>query len=281
ALTAPTAPARGRALRWTAVGAAAFVVGGVAAAGVLLVHKDGGKDGGKDDRATRQSTSHDRRPDAPAPAPVASGAAASASPAPSDSPSAGPTAGDTPTAGADTPSAGPGSTDVPAGIRTAAPGAHEHVTDPSRPAPKYYELATASEGFSFAVPEGWRREDKGSGQIDWHGPTGPEHLRVGIVKKADQSAYDHFGELERTVAKEDGYRRLQLTRNTFKGRPGALWEWTWNDHGRTMHAVNQAYVDAAGTEYAILYQGRDGMGDPDDWHRTFDTALEHWTAGKD
>ncbi|MGI5338730.1 hypothetical protein ACQEVS_15645 [Streptomyces sp. CA-181903] len=274
---AAPAPARGRALRWAAVGAAAFVVGGVAAAGVLLVNKDAGKDGGKDDRASRQSASHDQRPDG-----EAGRAAASASPAPSDSPSAGPatpsaTASGDP-AGTGTPSSTP---DVPAGVRTAAPDAHEHVTDPTRPAPKYYELTAAPEGFALAVPEGWRREDKGSGQIDWHGPTGPEHLRVGIVKKADQPAYEHFGELERTVAKEDGYRRLQLTRNTFKGRPGALWEWTWNDHGRTMHAVNQAYVDASGTEYAILYQGREDMGGQDGWHRTFDTALDHWTAGKD
>ncbi|MBC2877341.1 MULTISPECIES: hypothetical protein [Streptomyces] len=271
------APARGRVLRWAAVGVAAFVVGGVAAAGVLLVNKDGGKDDGKEDRASRQATSRDQRP-----AGGTGGAAASASPAPSDSPSAGPAAPSESApggpAGTGTPSSTP---DVPAGTRTAAPDAHEHVTDPTRDAPKYYELTAAPEGFALAVPEGWRREDKGSGQIDWHGPTGPEHLRVGIVKKADQSAYEHFGELERTVAKEDGYRRLQLTRNTFKDRPGALWEWTWNDHGRTMHAVNQAYVDASGTEYAILYQGREDMGSADGWHRTFDTALDHWTAGKD
>ncbi|MFI0740190.1 hypothetical protein ACH4PU_19190 [Streptomyces sp. NPDC021100] len=272
--SAAPAPARGRALRWAAVGAAAFVVGGVAAAGVLLVNKD---DGGKDDRASRQSASSDQRP-----AGGTGSAAASASPAPSDSPSAGPATPSESAPGDPAGTGAPSSTpDVPAGTRTAAPDAHEHVTDPTRDAPKYYELTAAPEGFALAVPEGWRREDKGSGQIDWHGPTGPEHLRVGIVKKADQSAYEHFGELERTVAKEDGYRRLQLTRNTFKDRPGALWEWTWNDHGRTMHAVNQAYVDASGTEYAILYQGREDMGSADGWHRTFDTALDHWTAGKD
>ncbi|WP_212764518.1 hypothetical protein, partial [Streptomyces sp. I05A-00742] len=277
-VVAPPAPRRGRFLRWTAVGAAAFVVGGVAAAGVLLVHKDGKGDAkdGRDNHAARQSTHRTHGPDAPAP--LASGAAAPATPSPADSASpadpASPSAPTPPPASAPSGSPGTGT------YRTAAPDAHERATTPTGDAPKYYERVSASEGFTLAVPEGWRREDKGSGQIDWHGPTGPEHLRVGIVKKTDQAAYEHFQELEKTVGREDGYQRLQMVRNTFKGRPGALWEWTWNDDGRTMHAVNQAYVDESGTEYAILFQGRDGMGDPGTWHRTFDTALDHWSAGK-
>ncbi|MBH1935054.1 hypothetical protein I5Q34_12325 [Streptomyces sp. AV19] len=138
----------------------------------------------------------------------------------------------------------------------------------------------APEGFSPAVPEGRRREDKGGGQLDRHGPTGPGQLRGGIVEKADRPSCEHFQELEKAVGRQEGHRRLRLTRNIFKGRPGALWEWTWEDRGRPMRAVGQAYVDGSGTECAILFQGRAGMGPRATWLRTSDTALTRWRAGK-
>ncbi|MEV5376829.1 hypothetical protein AB0L26_12775 [Streptomyces nondiastaticus] len=251
------APRRPGVLKWVGVAVAVCVLGGAVVGGVLLSQhkKDGGKQHtlGIDDETPTAPAAPPAKPSVPvSPSPSASpspsgspSASASASPSPSDSISASPSA------------SGPESSEPVAGG---------------------YEKVTAPEGFALEVPKGWRREDKGSGQIDYTGSTGPEHLRIGIVRDAKQSPYDHFKELEKGGEGQNGYRRVSMTRNTFQGRPGALWEWTWTEKatGRTMHAYNQAYVDASGTEYAIMFAGRD---EGDATRKPFDTALGSWQAG--
>ncbi|MEV5509792.1 hypothetical protein [Streptomyces orinoci] len=238
---APAKPVRARApyLRWIAIGLAAFLVGGAGAAGVLLVqqHKDG-----KPHAATAVSA-------APTPS-----TASTAAPAPTPPPTS-PAPPPTPTPLQDKP------------------------TPPTGEPPAGYERMTSPEGFSLAVPRGWHREDKGSGQIDYAGPTGPEHLRIGILEHSTQSAYDHFLAMEKVVGKQQGYQRVGMTANTFQGHPGARWEWTWQDpgSGQAMRAMDQAYVGPDGTEYAILFQGRDHLGS--DFGATFRTALAFWWVG--
>ncbi|MEV4442368.1 hypothetical protein AB0K09_25830 [Streptomyces sp. NPDC049577] len=179
------------------------------------------------------------------------------------------TATPTPSGGSSGPSAPSGpSTDV------SGPSAPRATGEP----PEGFERMTSPEGFTLAVPQGWTRNDKGRGQIDYAGPTGLAHLRVGVLPQAGKSAYDHFLEMEKTVSRQDGYQRLKLTANTFDGRPGALWEWTYREKdGRTVHAADQAYLDEKGNEFAVLYED---WGDA--WgvtHKTFDTALRYWWVG--
>ncbi|WP_424891395.1 hypothetical protein [Streptomyces sp. XH2] len=255
----PAAPRRSGVLKWVGVGLAVCVLGGAVVGGVLL--SNGKKDGGKQHTLGVD----DETPAAQAAPPAAPSAPAGPSPSASASPSGSPSA-----------SAPASASPSPSESVSASPSASG--PESAEPVPGGYEKVTAPEGFALAVPKGWRREDKGSGQIDYTGSTGPEHLRIGIVRDTKQAPYEHFQELEKGGEGQNGYRRVSMTRNTFQGRPGALWEWTWTEKstGRTMHAYNQAYVDASGTEYAIMFAGRD---EGDATRKPFDTALGSWQAG--
>ncbi|MFF4408985.1 hypothetical protein [Streptomyces sp. NPDC001404] len=150
---------------------------------------------------------------------------------------------------------------------------------PQAGAPAGYVMQHDPLGFALAVPDRWIRTESGVHQIDYSAPTGGSYLRVGLLLKSPQSAYDHFTDLEKTLQQRTGsYRRVALTANTFQGHPGARWEFTWTDKatGRTMHAVDQAYVNEAGTEYAVYFQGRDDYwtGSP----QVFETALSTWST---
>ncbi|MFF7731070.1 hypothetical protein [Streptomyces sp. NPDC008001] len=249
-------PRRRLSLGWVAAAVGVVVISGAVGGGILVAQS---QHSGKQDTARTEDTG-------PAPKPVASTGPAAPSPSASPSASASASASASPSASAS--ESAPASPSPSASSSAPAAG----------PAPEGYANVSAPEGFSLAVPRGWRREDKGSGQIDYTGSTGPEHLRIGIVHGTKQSPYDHFKELEKAGSGQNGYRRVSMTENTFQGRPGALWEWTWTEKstGRTMHAYNQAYVDASGTEYAIMFAGRD---EGDSTRKPFDTALGSWQAG--
>ncbi|QLE72677.1 hypothetical protein FGW37_14655 [Streptomyces rectiverticillatus] len=244
-----------------AAAVAVVVIGGAVGGGILLAK---GKDDGKRDAARIEDTGSVE------PAPPTAAPSSPPSPSPSASASASPSA---------SASASPSASESASASPSPSGSASSSAPAAGGSAPAGYENVSAPQGFSLAVPQGWRREDKGSGQIDYAGRTGSEYLRIGIVHGTKQSAYDHFQDLEKGVAQLNGYKRVKMTRNTFQGRPGALWEWTWVDKssGGTMHGYNQAYVDGSGTEYAIMFRGRDGGGDA--YRKPFDTALGSWRAG--
>ncbi|MER5949325.1 zinc ribbon domain-containing protein [Streptomyces sp. NPDC001904] len=245
---APPAPSRetGRPVGvWVGTLLGAFVIGGAAAAGVVLVRDDG--DGGTDD--ARDNTPVAAQSEQTA---RTGGTGASQEPTQEQAPPASPT----PTASLDTgaPSAAPG---IPAGYR--------QVTDPK--------------GFSFAVPESWSRTGvKNGSQITYAGGSGPEKYLVGVIPIAPYTSYENLQNLEKHAVedpKKTDYRRIRLERNTFQGQPGALWEYTYVDEaGRLVHGIDQSYIAADGTEYAIFLTGRD-----DSWaalEETYRIGLDSW-----
>ncbi|MGI5528883.1 hypothetical protein ACQEVX_16210 [Streptomyces syringium] len=242
AATPPRRTGRSRIFMWVAVGLAAFVVGGAAAGGVLLMNK-------KNDEKSGGGTGT-AQANKPAASP-AEGAKASGGPA----------------------------TDRPSTASPASPSSPAPFHDgpvPEKDLPSGYSTTIAPEGFSVVLPDGWHRMDKGSGQIDFMGSTGFRHLRVGIARDLGKSAHDHFLELEKVVSRQDGYQRVQLTANTFQGKQGALWEWTYKEKGsgRLVRSIDQAYIDDTGTEYAIQYEDYD-----ENWTATrtvFDNAVRYW-----
>ncbi|MFI2075460.1 hypothetical protein [Streptomyces triculaminicus] len=246
ALSVPSGPSapRPRMVRrplvWVAAGLAAFLVGGVVTGGLMLVRK--GDD--KHDSARKNDKSVVVTP--------SGGASGTPSPA---APSTGPTTGPSPS---DAPSPlASGSASVPSG--------YSMVDDPM--------------GFKLAIPEGWQRKEQGSFQTDYEASTGGSYVRVGLVLKSKQSSYDHFLELEKTLQEKNStYKRVSLESNTFQGLPGARWEFTWTERntGRTMHAIDQAYANDAGTEYAIYFQARDEYWSGS--RKVFDTAVSTWTV---
>ncbi|MGW7051921.1 zinc ribbon domain-containing protein [Streptomyces sp. NPDC054887] len=257
-LPAPPAPRRrSPAFVWTATLAAALVIGGGATAGVLLLG-DTGDDGGG-------SLARD---DKPVVVTSPTGSAAPGPTAPTTPPEA------VPTSSATRGQEGPEIPDAPQ-----SPRSREIPQPPD--APTGYRTVTDPAGFTFAVPEVWSRTNAASGQITYAGSTGMEHILVGVVHNPPYaSSYDNFLGIERKArANQRDFRRLRLERNTFHGRPGAIWEYTFTDKqtGETLHAVDQGYIAENGTDYSIYVKSRDR-----DWQRSreiFDTALSTWTLG--
>ncbi|MEU8953839.1 zinc-ribbon domain-containing protein [Streptomyces sp. NPDC048518] len=236
---------RGRTSVWVATIAVAVVVGGGATAGILLWQNAEGDSSDNEGKDGRPSVS---RSDEPSGAP-------SASPSPSaQSPSA------DPSASTDTGTDTSGAT-VPAGT--------ERVTDP--------------EGFSFAVPEGWSRQSvnpERPGQITYAGSTGREEFLVGVVTDAPYTSYENFKNIEKhtkSAPDKSDYQRISLEKNTFDGRDGAFWEYTYTDaSGRTIHARNQSYIAENGTEYAIQLSWREDFWPAGEGAKTHTTALDTW-----
>ncbi|WP_406740694.1 hypothetical protein [Streptomyces atratus] len=149
---------------------------------------------------------------------------------------------------------------------------------PSAPTvPEGFRLVSDTAGFSFAVPTVWDRRSEENHQITYAGSTGRAALKVGVIRNAPYTSYENFVTLEHTAdANQKNYRRLELTANTFQGRPGAIWEYTYEDResGETIHAIDQSYIADDGTEYAVYTTERDT-----EWpgaRRIFDTALSTW-----
>ncbi|MFG2500099.1 hypothetical protein ACGFSB_18045 [Streptomyces sp. NPDC048441] len=242
----PTAEPRRTAL-WVATLTAAFVIGSGIAAGALLWQDNGDgtadKAGGKDDKA---SVSRTDDPDQQS--------SSSPSPSPASSPSTSPS--EQPTAGPDTVDQ---DTQLPAGS----------------------DLVSDVSGFEFAVPDGWTRhgEDR-PGQIVYAGSTGREEFLVGVVRNATYTSYENFTTIEKDAKKDPkktDYQRIRLEPNTFQGRSGAIWEYTYVDTaGREIHALDQSYVADDGTEYAIQLSWRADFWSADEGAKIHGIALDHW-----
>ncbi|MFG2499908.1 protein kinase [Streptomyces sp. NPDC048441] len=149
--------------------------------------------------------------------------------------------------------------------------------------PANWHRVRDAEGFSLALPKGWVREMNGT-QIDYTPDHGRHFVRISIDRNSTwESPYTHQLDLEKGVRpKLPNYKRLQLNSNSFRDRPGALWEFSWtagaNDTtvGRR-RAIEQTYLSRDGVEYVIY------MSSPlADWptaRQQFDAILRGWREG--
>lgn len=235
---APAAERKRKVLVWTATLTVAFLIGGGATAGALIMQKHNDKPG---------HTQNQNQNKPPAASPSES---PKTDPEPSQDP--GPQQSSTPSASPTQPT---GTGTLPAG----------------------FVLKQDPAGFTVGVMDGWSRRQTGS-QIFYEAPTGGEYLQIGIVRNTPMSSYENFLGLEQKHlgTPETQYERNQLIQNTYQGRPGALWEFTHipePDEGTLKrHVIDQAFVAADGTEYAILAAGRAELWDPNK-DVVFSTAL--------
>ncbi len=144
-------------------------------------------------------------------------------------------------------------------------------------------------GFSLYLPKGWQREVVGEEvdglqQVDYS-PDGGEHfVRIAVDTSPDfANAYDHQRDLEHQVRRKlVDYETVYLKKDLYRDREGSLWEYTWTALAKDTNfpgprrAIDQAYIDRDGTEYAIL------MSSPvTDWAATrkqFTAVLQGWQA---
>ncbi|MEB8344410.1 serine/threonine-protein kinase [Streptomyces endophyticus] len=136
------------------------------------------------------------------------------------------------------------------------------------------------EGFSLMLPPRWERQQEGS-QIDYTPDGGQRFVRIAIDKASDwQDSYQHQLDLEKGLRpKLPDYQRVLLQSNTFRDRPGSLWEFTWtagtqDTTSGPRHAIEQTYRADDGTEYAIYLSVPAA-----DWpgaRQQFDAILRGW-----
>ncbi|MEV2256625.1 serine/threonine-protein kinase [Streptomyces sp. NPDC050147] len=146
--------------------------------------------------------------------------------------------------------------------------------------PEDWHRVKDAEGFSMMLPKGWEREADGS-QIDYTPDHGRHFVRIGIDRNPTwESPYTHQLDLEKnSKVKLPEYKRLQLDQNTFRDRPGALWEFSWtagaNDTtAGPRRAIEQMYLGRDGVEYVIYMSSPAG-----DWSKArqqFDAMLRGW-----
>ncbi|MFD7969212.1 protein kinase domain-containing protein [Streptomyces clavifer] len=169
-----------------------------------------------------------------------------------------------------------------AGPSATAGGGGEGDADPKPAAkeiPDGWQRVVDPEGFSLAVPEGWTRQTDG-GQIDYTPDGGAHRIRISLDPEPDfDNSYTHMLSIEKDLAERlPGYERLTLRSNTFRDRPGSLWEFTWvesKEHPGARHGIDQMYFgETGGPEYALYMTGPEE--DAVENRQRFETMLRSW-----
>ncbi|MEU8990235.1 serine/threonine-protein kinase [Streptomyces sp. NPDC048558] len=182
---------------------------------------------------------------------------------------------------------GPGSGGTPAAT---SPGSTSSESQrPEAGVPSSWKRYEDPLGFSLYLPAGWEREVVGKEvdglqQVDYT-PDGGEHfVRIAVDTSPDfANAYDHMVDLDQQVSQRlVAYEKEFLKRNLYRDRDGSLWEYTWEAQAKDTpfpgprRAIDQAYIDRDGTEYAIY------MSSPEaDWataRKQFTAVLQGWQA---
>ncbi|MEU3347412.1 protein kinase [Streptomyces sp. NPDC006700] len=163
------------------------------------------------------------------------------------------------------------------------------TTDASGGLPDGWVRVRDPYGFSLAVPdESWQRQefDAATHQVDYTPDGGRHFIRVAMEDTPDfATGHEHQLDLEQQLQRLVDYRRVTLEANTYRDRPGSLWEYSWTALAKDTpfpgprHAIEETYFSRDGVEYAIYMSAPE-----EDWPRTreqFKTVLQSWqpTAG--
>ncbi|MFQ6852252.1 serine/threonine-protein kinase [Streptomyces sp. 35M1] len=170
-----------------------------------------------------------------------------------------------------------------AGSTPSAPGTTPGPTSPASEIPDGWHRVDDPAGFSLVVPEGWERQVN-EGQIDYTPDNGAHRIRISVDPDPDfDHPYLHMENMEEQLSTRlPGYRRIGMEKNTFRDRPGALWEFTWNetkDHPGPRHGIDQMYYGGTGGPEYALYLTAPQEG----WEASrekFDIMLRSWRAPK-
>ncbi|MEW2214941.1 MULTISPECIES: serine/threonine-protein kinase [Streptomyces albovinaceus subgroup] len=181
--------------------------------------------------------------------------------------------------GSDNPAGATGGTT--AGGTRSAPGTTPEATNPASEVPDGWHRVDDPAGFSLVVPKGWERQ-LNEGQIDYTPDDGAHRIRISVDPDPDfDHPYLHMENMEEQLSTRlPGYQRIGMEKNTFRDRPGALWEFTWNetkDHAGPRHGIDQMYYGGSGGPEYALYLTAPQEG----WQASrekFDIMLRSWRA---
>ncbi|MET7489411.1 serine/threonine-protein kinase [Streptomyces sp. NPDC005538] len=141
-------------------------------------------------------------------------------------------------------------------------------------------------GFDVSLPKGWVRkvygDSDGIKQVDYSPDNEKHFIRIAIDTSPDfPTANAHQLDLEVQLQRLVAYNRVTLETNTYRDRPGSLWDYTWTAQAKDTpypgprRAIEETYMSRDGIEYAIY------MSSPAaDWATTskqFKSVLQSWS----
>jgi eukaryotic-like serine/threonine-protein kinase len=155
-----------------------------------------------------------------------------------------------------------------AGGGSGGPSPSTSTSPPPQPTwPPGYHLVDDPRGFSMAVPDGWTRESKPNGDVDFVDDATKTDLKVSIEDYAGPSPLQHWLDLQKVLKGDDnGYSLLRMNATTADvggiTEPAAIWEWKWTGQLREYHAIDLGFGKEGGTEYALYLSAPD-----DEWQQ--------------
>ncbi|MER7926370.1 protein kinase [Streptomyces sp. NPDC096057] len=143
-------------------------------------------------------------------------------------------------------------------------------------------------GFDISLPKGWTRtvygDSGGIKQVDYSPDNGKHFVRIAIDTSPDfPTANAHQLDLEVQLQRLVDYHRVTLEENTYRDRPGSLWDYSWTAQAKDTpfpgprRAIEETYMSREGVEFAIYMSGPAA-----DWATTsarFKSVLQSWSPG--
>ncbi|MBW3650245.1 MAG: DUF1795 domain-containing protein, partial [Actinobacteria bacterium] len=128
---------------------------------------------------------------------------------------------------------------------TTAPGQEAGRRDASQAVvpPGWKTFTDPDTGYRVAHPAGWTVRDRDKTRTDFTDPSTGTYLRVDWTDEpgaspegAWQAQSKDFG------ARKTNYREIRIQPTTYQGHRAALWEYTYEEGGATLHAYNLGFV---------------------------------------
>ncbi|MFB6750175.1 serine/threonine protein kinase, partial [Streptomyces sp. NPDC056353] len=143
---------------------------------------------------------------------------------------------------------------------TGPPGASASPAPPGSPPPAGFRRYDAPEGFSVALPEGWRRLDtarvpEGAYRVVFGASGDPRTLAVTYSRRAgDDPVAVWRDDVEPGLARSGGYRRIgDIRATTYRGREAADMEWLAGDDGARVRTFGRGFLLGGGRSFSLRW----------------------------
>ncbi|MEV8123668.1 serine/threonine-protein kinase [Streptomyces sp. NPDC085944] len=143
---------------------------------------------------------------------------------------------------------------------TGPPGASASSSPPGPPPPAGFRRYDAPEGFSVALPEGWRRLDTarvpdGAYRVVFGASGDPRTLAVTYSRRAgDDPVAVWRDDVEPGLARSGDYRRIgDISATTYRGREAADMEWLARDDGARVRTFGRGFLLGGGRSFSLRW----------------------------
>ncbi|MFI1333336.1 protein kinase [Streptomyces sp. NPDC020845] len=124
----------------------------------------------------------------------------------------------------------------------------------------YHREELTDFGVSLPVPDDWTRQPDSSSQGTVDGTqevrfldgSQKARLMVNVIDSAGPDPVQHFEGLEPSIKQQyPVYKRMRLDKTTYRGLPGAIWEFQFQGRERMYRAIDLGFGKEGGKAYAL------------------------------